>query len=231
MKKRITGMAMMIALLAACGQAPERAAESAHTATPVATVEAAAATVTVAATEPSIEDGVDPSVWDNEGEPESEPESEPPPAADAELACTDDPLATYFFTLVGGNSVDDCGRKDPKVLAAFDALMKGTQDAESSDKAIKPLRARLLSGPSAPGQPYQLQGETWWFYTACQAHQCPNTALAMLYSPAQATMVGRLTARCRVWWLGEPTDEQRALIEHEQPLDEAMLKDEGASCE
>lgn len=227
MKMRITGMAMMAALLAACGQAPEKTGETAPAAAPAPTTEAPAATATVVEKEPSIEEGVDPAVWDNEGEPESEP----PPAADAELACTDDPLATYFFTLVGGNSVDDCGRKDPKVLAAFDALMKGTQDAESSDKAIKPLRARLLSGPSAPGQPYQLQGETWWFYTACQAHQCPTTALAMLYSPAQATIVGRLTARCRVWWLGEPTDEQRALIEREQPLDEAMLKDEGASCE
>ena len=64
-----------------------------------------------------------------------------------------------------------------------------------------------------------------------QANDCPGTALAMLYSPDQSKMVGRLTARCRIWWLGEPSDEQRALIEREQPVDKAMLKEEGESCE
>ncbi|OCK46429.1 hypothetical protein BA766_13095 [Stenotrophomonas maltophilia] len=221
MKIRITGMAMMVALLAACGQAP---APDAAPAAPAPTAEAPAATATVVEKEPSIEDGVDPSVWDNEGEPED-------PSAGGELTCTDNPLATHFFTLVGGNTVDDCGRKDPKVLAAFNALMKNTAAAESADKEIPSLRERLLSGPSGPGELVVLQGEPWWFYTACQAHDCPGTALAMLYSPDQSKMVGRLTARCRIWWLGEPSDEQRALIEREQPVDKAMLKEEGESCE
>lgn len=70
-----------------------------------------------------------------------------------------------------------------------------------------------------------------WFYTACQAHDCPGTALAMLYSPTEAKMVGRLTARCRVWWLGEPTAEQRAQIEQRQPLQDAALKEDSALCE
>ncbi|HEL4831553.1 TPA: hypothetical protein UN269_001475 [Stenotrophomonas maltophilia] len=221
MKIRITGMALTVALLAACGQAP--APDAAPTA-PAPATEAPAATATVVEKEPSIEDGVDPSVWDNEGEPED-------PGAGGELTCADNPLATHFFTLVGGNTVDDCGRKDPKVLAAFNALMKNTAAAESADKEIPSLRERLLSGPSGPGELVVLQGEPWWFYTACQAHDCPGTALAMLYSPDQSKMVGRLTARCRIWWLGEPSDEQRALIEREQPVDKAMLKEEGESCE
>ncbi|QKW55201.1 hypothetical protein [Stenotrophomonas sp. NA06056] len=225
MKSRMIGMAGMLALLAACTQAP--APDAGTTAAPAATAtpatEAPAATATVVENAPSIEDGVDPSVWDNEGEPEGE-------TPGAELTCKDNPLATHFFTLVGGNSVDDCGRKDPKVLAAFNAVMKNTAAAESPDKDIPSLRERLLSGPSGPGELMVLQGEPWWFYTACQAHQCPTTALAMLYSPTQSKMVGRLTARCKVWWLGEPTAEQRALIEHERPVDEAMLKDDGDSC-
>jgi len=224
MKMRITGMAMMAALLAACGQAPEKTGGTAPAAAPAPTTEAPAATATVVEKESSVEDGVDPAVWDNEGEPED-------PAAGGELTCADNPLATHFFTLVGGNTVDDCGRKDPKVLAAFDALMKGTQDAESSDKDIPSLRKRLLSGPSGPGELLVLQGEPWWFYTACQAHDCPGTALAMLYSPTQAKMVGRLTARCRVWWLGEPTAEQRAQIEQRQPLQDAALKEDSVLCE
>lgn len=221
MKIQTIALSSMVALLAACGQGP---APDAAPVAPAPATEAPAATATVVEKEPSIEDGVDPSVWDNEGEPED-------PGAGAELTCKDNPLATHFFTLVGGNTVDDCGAKDPKVLAAFNALMKNTAAAESADKDIPSLRERLLSGPSGPGELRVLQGEPWWFYTACQAHDCPGTALAMLYSPTQSKMVGRLTARCKVWWLGEPNDEQRALIERERPLDEAMLKEEGDSCE
>nr|WP_313208562.1 Ivy family c-type lysozyme inhibitor [Stenotrophomonas geniculata] len=224
MKIRTIAMSSMVALLAACGQAPEKAVEAMPAAALAAPVETPAATATVAGNEASTEEGMDPSVWDNEGEPED-------PSAGGELTCKDNPLATHFFTLVGGNTVDDCGRKDPKVLAAFDALMKGTQDAESTDKDIPSLRKRLLSGPSGPGELLVLQGEPWWFYTACQAHDCPGTALAMLYSPDQSKLVGRLTARCRVWWLGEPTAEQRAQIEQRQPLQDAALKEDSALCE
>lgn len=219
MHSRIFWVVVMVALLAACGQAadPPGTAQVA----PAAATEAAAATATAA--EPSIEDGVDPSVWDNEGEPEGET-----PAA--EISCAEQPLATYFFTLVGGNSVDDCGRKDPQLLAAFDALMKEAAPAESSDADLPPLRERLLSGPSAPGKPLQLQDQTWWYYSACQAHQCSSTALDMLYAPTQATLVGRLVAECKVWWLGAPSAAQRALIEATHPIDAAALQEEGEPC-
>jgi len=60
MKMRITGMAMMAALLAACGQAPEKTGGTAPAAAPAPTTEAPAATATVVEKEPSIEDGVDP---------------------------------------------------------------------------------------------------------------------------------------------------------------------------
>ena len=224
MRFRVAGMALVVGLLVACGQAPEKAAETAPVVASDAPAGTPAATTTVVESEPSIEDGVDPSVWDSEGEPEDS-------GVGRELTCKDNPLATHFFTLVGGNTVDDCGRKDPKVLAAFDALMKGTQAAESADKDIPSLRERLLSGPSGLGELLVLQGEPWWFYTACQAHDCPGTALAMLYSPDQSKMVGRLTARCRVWWLGEPTAEQREQIEQLRPLDDAALKEDSAICE
>ena len=224
MKIQVAGMALTVALLAACGQAPDKAVETMPAVAPAAPAGTPAATTTVVESEPSIEDGVDPSVWDREGEPEDS-------SVGRELTCKDNPLATHFFTLVGGNTVDDCGRKDPTVLAAFDALMKGTQAAESADKDIPSLRERLLSGPSGPGELLVLQGEPWWFYTACQAHDCPGTALAMLYSPDQSKMVGRLTARCRVWWLGEPTAEQREQIEQLRPLDDVALKEDSALCE
>lgn len=56
MKMRITGMAMMAALLAACGQAPEKAAEAAPAAAPAPATETPAATATVVESVPSIED-------------------------------------------------------------------------------------------------------------------------------------------------------------------------------
>ena len=82
MKIRITGMALTVALLAVCGQAP---APDAAPAAPAPATEAPAATATVVEKAPSIEDGVDPSVWDNEGEPED-------PSAGGELTCADNPL-------------------------------------------------------------------------------------------------------------------------------------------
>ncbi len=88
MKMRITGMAMMAALLAACGQAPEKTGETAPAVAPAPTAEAPAAVATVVEKEPSAEDGVDPSVSDNEGEPED-------PSAGGELTCVDNPLATH----------------------------------------------------------------------------------------------------------------------------------------
>lgn len=143
-----------------------------------------------------------------------------------EPACKEEPLATYFFTLMGRNSVDDCGRQNPKVVAAFDALMEEATEAELPDPAIPPLSDRLLSGPSEPGKPVSLSRETWWYYTACQAHQCNTNLLAMLYLPTQGRMVGRLVARCKVWWLGDPGPEQRTLINAIDPVDTEYQDDE-----
>jgi hypothetical protein len=221
MKMRIMSVSLMVAVLAACGQTPESADATAPAPAPAA--EMTPATPAAAETDNDIEKGVDPSVWDNEGEPEDVTPGE-------DITCADAPLATYFFTLVGGNTVDDCGRKDPEVLAAFDALMKEAAPTESVDREVPPLRERLLSGPSAPGRPLHVQDQTWWYYSACQAHQCSTTALDMLYAPAQSKMVGRLVTDCKVRWLGDPSEAQRALIETTHPLDEASLQGDDGSC-
>jgi len=214
MKRRIIAISLLATVLLGCAKTSVSQDDVSDSAPSVAEAPA-----TPEASR-SVEDGVDPSVWDNEGEPAADESQHP---AD-EISCEQQPLATYFFTLVGGNSVDGCGRKDAKLLAAFDALMKQAAAVESPDPDVPPLRERLLSGPSAPGRPLQLQGETWWYYSACQAHQCNTTALAMLYSPARSKMVGRLIAKCDVWWLGEPDAAQQALIEATNPLDTSLLR-------
>ena len=127
--------------------------------------------------------------------------------------------------------MDNCGRADAKVTAAFDALLKEAAQGDIADPDAPPQRDRLLSGPCAPGVPKTLGSETWWFYTACQAHQCDTQQLAMLYQPDSAKMVGRLVSRCKVWWLGSPTAAQRALIDATKPVDPALLSDEQSCVE
>ena len=222
MKVRIFGVSLLVGLLLGCKQMPAGEAEGI----------AAAATVP----ESPVKPGADPAgeIVDTESSPyeEGDPEGDAstPAAFDHEPSCEENPLATYFFTLVGGNTVDNCGRADAKVTAAFDELLKEAAQGDIADPDVPSQRERLLSGPSAPGMPKTLGNETWWFYTACQAHQCDTQQLAMLYQPDHGKMVGRLVSRCKVWWLGSPTAEQRALIDETKPVDPALLKDD-APCE
>jgi len=115
--------------------------------------------------------------------------------------------------------------------AAFDELMKEAAQGDIADPDVPSQRERLLSGPSGPGVPKTLGRETWWFYTACQAHQCGTHQLAMLYQPEQTRLVGRLLSRCKVWWLGNPSAEQRELIDDTAPVDASLLRSDGSTCD
>lgn len=134
-----------------------------------------------------------------------------------EPTCEQQPLATPFYALMGGNT-RDCGRLDPKVVTTFNAFMEEAAASENPDPTIPPLSDRLLSGPSGPGKPYLVDGETWWYYTACQAHKCGTTHLEILYHPVQSKMVGRLINRCEVHWLGSPSTAKRKLIDAIDPV-------------
>jgi len=218
MKVRTLGTALLLGVLVACKQAPVPAAAEAAD---VAAVPPEKAVATAHAVEAGDVDG--------ESAPYEEGDSDIPTPAGFDYApsCEEEPLATHFFTLVGGNSVDNCGRADAKLTAAFDALLKEAAQAEVADPEAPSQRDQLLSGPSAPGVPKTLGAETWWFYTACQAHQCDTHQLAMLYQPNHDKLVGRLVAHCKAVWLGNPSAEQRALIDETRPVDAALLKDEG----
>lgn len=138
--------------------------------------------------------------------------------------CAEQPLATYLFVLVGKKTPapDGCGRSDATVARAFDTLL-----AEVSVDAAPGLKERLLTGPSAAGKPLSIEGQTWWLYSACQAHACGSTQLAALYDPSGRRMVGRLTLNCEVRWLGHPTDAQRAVIDARKPARLEMVRQLG----
>lgn len=227
MNRNFVSLPLLVALLAAC--------QPSATPPPAAADAVAASPATATATE-----GVESPTAASAAEPATSPataESMPPDSMTADATateaaagdaaqprCEDNPLATYLFTLVkpDGHAVDGCGRYDAKVAGAFDALL-----ADLGQAGGPALRQRLLSGPSAAGRPLQVDGRTWWYYTACQAHQCNSTRLTLLFDAERATMVGRLVTRCEAWWPGDPDPAQRALIEREDPVDLAALKADG----
>lgn len=92
-----------------------------------------------------IEKGVDLLVWDNEGE-----------LVDVifgdDIMCVDVLLVIYFFILVGGNMVDDCGCIDFRVLVVFDVLMKDVVLVEFVDLVVLLLCECLFSGFSVLGR-------------------------------------------------------------------------------
>jgi len=148
------------------------------------------------------------------------------PLADASLdlpqpTCAEQPLATYLFALVGKGkpAPDGCGRSNADVTRAFDTLL-----AEVPADAAPRLKERLLTGPSAAGKPLSIEAQTWWLYSACQAHACGTTQLAALYDPAHRHMVGRLTLNCEVRWLGNPSDAQRAALDARMPANLEMVR-------
>ncbi|WP_159094790.1 hypothetical protein [Stenotrophomonas sp. ESTM1D_MKCIP4_1] len=135
--------------------------------------------------------------------------------------CAEQPLATYLFALVGKGkpAPDDCGRANPDVTRAFATLLAEVPAGEAPR-----LKERLLTGPSAAGKPLSINGQTWWLYSACQAHACGTTQLAALYDPAGRHMVGRLTLNCAIRWLGNPSDAQRAVLDARMPANLEMVR-------
>lgn len=198
---------LLICLLAGCGQATTDIPQDA------AAEQVADASVAV------DEDGEEVAIVDADTDMDADVDIDPDADVPAQTeqtddgvqpTCTEAPLATYLFTLVDEHAltVDGCGRFDPQLAAAFDALLS---EAPHSDGAR--LRERLLSGPADAGEPVSIAGTTAWLYTACQAHRCDSTRLALLYVPATSTMVGKLLLDGRVHWLGAPDDALREVLD------------------
>jgi hypothetical protein len=73
--------------------------------------------------------------------------------------------------------------------------------------------ARLTSGPTLPGI-YVVTGQHGYvYYAVCQAHQCDNTTMDLLFDPARNRMVGKLLDSCKPFRLGQPDNVEMALLE------------------
>ena len=73
--------------------------------------------------------------------------------------------------------------------------------------------ARLMSGPTDVGT-YVVSGQhAYIYYGICQAHQCDNTTMDILFDPARNRMVGKLLDSCVATWLGQPAAAEMALLD------------------
>lgn len=73
--------------------------------------------------------------------------------------------------------------------------------------------ARLTSGPTAPGT-YLVTGQHGYvYYGICQAHQCDNTTMELLFDPIRNRMVGKLLDSCKPYWLGQPDNAEIGLLD------------------
>jgi hypothetical protein len=118
----------------------------------------------------------------------------------------------------------------PAALAAYEArLFELTEPGEQKYDAFfaRQLRillapqvaknakflARLTSGPTDVGI-YLVSGQrAYIYYGICQAHQCDNTTMDLLFDPARNRMVGKLLDRCASAWLGQPDNAEMALLD------------------
>jgi hypothetical protein len=72
---------------------------------------------------------------------------------------------------------------------------------------------RVTSGPADVGT-YVVSGQRAYIhYGVCQAHQCDNTTLDILFDPSRNRMVGKLLDSCAPYWLGQPDNAEIALLE------------------
>jgi hypothetical protein len=73
--------------------------------------------------------------------------------------------------------------------------------------------ARLTSGPTEAGTYIASGQRAYIHYGICQAHQCDNTTMDILFDPSRKRMVGKLLDNCAPQWLGQPDNAEMALLD------------------
>lgn len=100
---------------------------------------------------------------------------------------------------------------DPDVSKSFRLLL---QKAPVHDAK---LEKKLLSGPAPKGRYLKVEGARLFYYTACQAHWCSSTNLAMLFDPSTKEAMGVLNYRCDTHYLNLKNNSQKAWFDALNP--------------
>ena len=98
--------------------------------------------------------------------------------------------------------------------AKYDAAFARSFDAMLAPyaKLNRGLRNRITSGPTANSSYVQAGADAYVYFGICQAHQCDNTTMDILFNPSKHKMVGKLLDRCKPVWLGSPDAAEQALL-------------------
>lgn len=133
-------------------------------------------------------------------------------APPAEIA----PYNTQLFSLLMNKKspVDGKNHYRQEFQRAFDAMLSQSTLPEAAKSPV-PLKKRLLSGPQPDAAVLQdsLSGIQYVYYEACQAHDCDQTNLAVLYSPQSQAMFGRLHLGGKDEYLGNPSPTEKRLLD------------------
>ena len=99
----------------------------------------------------------------------------------------------------------------------FDALLIQATSAQTKSAASE-LRKRLLSGPAAKARAIKdvAAQKIYFFYDACQAHDCGDTNLGLIFEPQTKRMFAKLTIRGGVEFLGTQSVEEKNLLNYMQ---------------
>jgi len=81
------------------------------------------------------------------------------------------------------------------------------------NKEHRNFRKRITSGAASDGSPVQSGGRSYVHYSICQAHQCDNTTMDVLFDPASKRMVAKVVDRCVSEWLGTPDAAEQVLLD------------------
>ena len=100
---------------------------------------------------------------------------------------------------------------DPDVSKSFKSLL------EKAPVADPQLEKKLLTGPAPKGRYVKVEGSRLFYYTACQAHWCSATNLAMLFNPNTKEAVGVLKYRCDTYFLNLKNDLQKTWFDALNP--------------
>lgn len=96
---------------------------------------------------------------------------------------------------------------------AFSAILSGVGESDPA------LVDRVLSGPAAEGEFWEVGKESGFLYAVCQAHSCSTTNLVVFYRPHSSRMSGRLQRRCAVEWLGAASEAEQEFFDSVKPID------------
>lgn len=100
---------------------------------------------------------------------------------------------------------------DPDVSKSFKSLLQKAPVADSK------LEKKLLTGPAPKGRYVKVDGSRLFYYTACQAHWCSSTNLAMLFDPRTKEAIGVLNYRCHMHYLNLKTESQKTWFDALNP--------------